>query len=438
MLTAEELEKKKKREAELMWKKILAYYMMETYVTKAQARAEAELRNAYLATNRYVKEHGLLNRLLEKKGNEPSPAELLMEIGKFEPPDSPLGELFQEMQKDPPSEEKLNQALTRVIVEEPPRVIADAQKEQERKTEWERSHAKDKEAAGGFELVDEEHVRYEERLGKKMAFLRAVMPPELYKELEQTLESGEYTLSAQQLEEPEKRKRDYKTYVKEKRVEPEEKAGQLANAGDVYSAAAYMLAAYEQKGAPEFDEAKADARAMELSGSRAFKAYMKGHPGNLLAAARGTAVEETHNGVAALDADLSRRDAILTNTRDSLKKLATGKTPCFHRMLNALDRFVNADTEPTQEEKAGLVNALGEYITTDCSPKSREYNKSCFTQAMCSVKALLPEKDFEKVVEQVNVGREPKVKAADFDAPEPVKERTQEEPARELTRETAL
>ena len=63
MLTAEELEKKKKREAELMWKKILAYYMMETYVTKAQARAEAELRNAYLATNRYVKEHGLLNRL---------------------------------------------------------------------------------------------------------------------------------------------------------------------------------------------------------------------------------------------------------------------------------------------------------------------------------------------------------------------------------------
>ena len=38
MLTPEELEKKKKREAELRWKKILAYYMMETYVTKAQAR----------------------------------------------------------------------------------------------------------------------------------------------------------------------------------------------------------------------------------------------------------------------------------------------------------------------------------------------------------------------------------------------------------------
>ena len=441
MLTAEELEKKKKREAELMWKKILAYYMMETYVTKAQARAEAELRNAYLATSRYVKEHGLVNRIFEKRGNEPSPAELLMQIGKFEPPDSPLGELYAEMQKNPPSEERLNEALTRVIVEEPPRVLADAQKERERRIEWKRSHTKEREAAGDFELVDEEKLRYEERLGKKMAFLRAVMPPELYKELEQKLETGEYTIDPAALDEPEKqpeRKRDYKSYVEEKRVEPEEKAGKLANAGDVYSAAAYMLAAYEQKDAPEFDEEKADARAMELSGSRAFKAYMKGHPGNLLAAARGTAVEETHSGVAALDADLSRRDAILTNTRDSLKKMATGKTPCFYRMLNALDRFVNADTEPTQQEKASLVNALGEYITTDGSPKSREYNKDCFTQAMCSVKALLPEQDFEKVVEQVNVGRKPKVKAADFDAPEPVRERAQEEPARELTREAAL
>lgn len=106
--------------------------------------------------------------------------------------------------------------------------------------------------------------------------------------------------------------------------------------------------------------------------------------------------------------------------------VTTRKTPCFYRMLNALDRFVNADTEPTQEEKASLVNALGEYITADCSPKSREYNRDCFTQAMRSVKALLPEKDFEKVVEQVNVDRSPKVKAADFDAPEPVMERTRE------------
>ena len=53
MLTAEEFEKKKKREAELQWRRVLAYYMMEFYVTKPQAQAEAELRNTYLAVSGY-------------------------------------------------------------------------------------------------------------------------------------------------------------------------------------------------------------------------------------------------------------------------------------------------------------------------------------------------------------------------------------------------
>ena len=204
MLTAKELEKKIRREAELQWKRILAYYMMEAYVTKAQAQAEAELRNAFLATSRYVEEHGLLNRLLERKGDGPSPAELLAEIGKIEPPDSPLGELWTEMQKAPPSEEKLNKALTRVIVEEPPRMIEAAQKEQERRTEWERSHAKEIEAAGDFELVDEEKLRYEERLAKKMALFQVILPPEVYKELEQETSERAAAAGAAAREEGEK------------------------------------------------------------------------------------------------------------------------------------------------------------------------------------------------------------------------------------------
>ena len=440
MLTAAEWEEERKRKLALQWKKILAYYMWREYVAKPQARADAELRNSFRAASRYVKEHGLLTRLLEKRGNGPSAAELLAELGKDEPPDSPIGELWAEMQKAPPSEEKLTSALTRVIAEEPPRVLADAEKERERRAGWERAHAKEIEKSDSAEPVDEEKARYEERLTKKMAFLRAVMPPELYKELEQKLTVGEYTINPEQLDEQEKQpqqKRDCKTYMKEKRVEPEEKAGKLANAGDVYSAAAYMLAAWEQKDAPEFDEAKADARAMELSGSRAFKAYMKGHPSNLLAAARGTAVEETHDGVAALDADLSRRDAILSDARDSLKRMATGKTRSFHTMLNALDRFVNADTEPSKQERNELTVALAEYITTDCAPDSPEASAACFTQAMRSVKALVPEKDFSALVDRVNVGRQPKVKEADFDIAPAAPEKAREEPAWELVREAS-
>lgn len=439
MLTALEWEKKKKREEEL-WKKTLAYLMYQEIVVKAQVKAEAEMHNAYSATSRFIAEYGILNRLLEKKGNGPSPAEMLAEIGKTEPPDSPFGELYQEMQRKPRSEMNLKKAVQRVIVEEPLRMIVAAEKERERHTEWQRAQRENKDVAQDFELVDTEHVRYMQVLEKKMAFLRNIMPPELYKQLEHKIEVGEYKLDPKVLnnheKQPEKKKEqersnDYQNYIKQKRVDPKEKAGKLANAGDVYSAAAYMIAAHEQKDDPEFDAEKADARAMELSGSRAFKSYMKGHPGNLVAAARGTALEETSNGVAALDADLSRRDKILTDTRDNLKKMIGGKSESFRKMLNALDRFVNEDTEPSKEETANLLNAIGTYITTDCSPKSREYNKECFTQAMCSAKALLPEKDFEKVVDMVNVGREPKVKSADFDNPGRIEEKTQENPTRE-------
>ena len=465
MPTPEELEKKKKREAELWWKKVLAYYMMENYVTKAQAEAEESFRSAYHATSQYIEGNSLVSRLFAKEGDKPSAAEILMDIGRDEPTDSPLGKLYAEMQKQPRSEEMIARALGRVIVEEPPRMVDAAHEETKRRAKWKQAHEKEAEAADGFEIVDAEQVRYEEKLSKKMAFFRTIMDPEVYKALEQQmveahkltpkmLREAEMELKeerkaqhkAGQIEEQEKekekeqekerkknseKKRDYKDYMKEKRVDPKEKAGKLANAGDVYSAAAYMLAAWEQKDEKEFDEEKADARAMQLSGSRAFKAYMKGHPGNLLEAARGNAVEETHNGVKALADDLERRDAILTQTRDNLKKMATGKTPAFHKMLNALDRFVNEDTEPSMEEKKSLVNALADYILTDCSPQSREMNRDCFTNAMCSVKALIPEEQFEKVVEQVNVDRNPKVKAADFEldpaalqkkAPEPVKE----------------
>lgn len=210
MLTAEELEEKKKHEAELMWQKLLAYYMMETYVTKAQAQAEAEMRNAYLVTSRYIEKHGILNRLFEKKGNGPSPAELLAEIGRYEPPDSPLGELYNVMQNEPHSEEKLSRALERVIVEEPPRMLVAAEEERDRHVEWQRANAEALQAPDGPELVDEAHVRYQEQLAKKMAFLRTVMSPELYKELEHGLKIGEYQIDYERAVEQEKQEKQKK------------------------------------------------------------------------------------------------------------------------------------------------------------------------------------------------------------------------------------
>ncbi len=441
MIVTDDWEREKKRREEQQWKKILMYYMYQSYVAKPQQLADAEMRNAYRAVHEFIVKNGILNRFFQKVGDEPSPAELLLKFGMYEAPDSPMGELYQEIRKNPPSQQRVKKALERAIVEEPARMIAAAGKERERRAEWQRAHAETAKDTKDAEIVDDERIRYEQLLEMKMKVLKTIMPPKLYKELANKLETGNYSIHPEQMKEQEKKqpgKNGYEDYVKQKRVEPEEKAGKLANAGDVYSAAAYMLAAYEQKDNPEFDEAKADARAMELSGSRAFKSYMKGHPGNLLAAARGTAIKETSEAVTALDADLSRRDAVLANTRDSLKKMASGKTACFHKMLNALDRFVNEDTEPSKEEKNGLVSALGTYITTDCAPKSREYDKECFTQAMCSVKALLPEDDFKKVVEKVNVGREPQVKAEDFELKPSGMEKVPDDPAPQLAPELTM
>ncbi|MBQ7713364.1 MAG: hypothetical protein IJT71_00555 [Oscillospiraceae bacterium] len=426
MLTAEELREKRRREQ--WWRKVLAYYMMDTYVTKQDEKARAEAMTAYRAAERLVEERGLVNRLFKKRGNAPSAAELFLELGKDEQPDSPIGELAAELRKQQPSEEKLKSAVERVIVEEPVRMLEAERREQERRAEWRRTHPHYTDAAESETIELQRIARYEDRKGKKMSIFRELMPPEQFRELQALLAAQHRDIEAEERaaeqEQPQAQQRQTPTfaqYVEQKKLPAEvileEKAGQLARSGEIYTAAAYMIAAYEQKDEKEFDAEKADLRAMQLSGSRAFKAYMKGHPGSLIAAAKGTAVAETRDGVAALDADLKRRDAILRETRDNLKKLATGKTPAFHRMLNALDRFVNEDTEPTPQERAGVVHALADYIATDCAQGSREFDDACFTQAMRSVKALVPEQDFAKVVEQVNVGREPKVKAEEFDAP---------------------
>ncbi|MBR0313115.1 MAG: hypothetical protein IJQ98_12070, partial [Oscillospiraceae bacterium] len=172
MPTATEWERERKRREELLWQRVLSYYMYQEYVAKPQAAAEAELGNAFRAVTGFVDKHGIVSRLFRKNGNEPSPAELLMQFAQYEPKDSPLGQLAEEMRKNPPSEEKVAKAIERVVVEEPTRMFEAAEREKTRRTEWRRMHAKDIKAAGDFELVDEERVRYERMLEIKMKFLR--------------------------------------------------------------------------------------------------------------------------------------------------------------------------------------------------------------------------------------------------------------------------
>ena len=429
------LKRKKRKEEEEWYRKLIAYFMMKKYYVQQEAiqnQYSMEIGDMLLTMARDLWKAGIFRNLFVKKSGELSPLELLDQLEPKE--GSAYFTLQREMKRQPRDARKLNMALTRVVVEAPPRLIRREEEERRRREEWHRKNPHKR-----YELVKDERARlYEERLECEMVLLRMVMPPELYQKLCKELEKQgrqfniekdflrvpdkkrELWEKAKQAKEEEKQKAElqYQKYTEEKKTDPKEKAGKLINSDDVFTAAAYMLAAYEQKDAAVFDDKKADARAMEISGSRAFRTYMKGHPGSLMAAARNVGVEATHDGIEALSQDLDRRDAILVEARDSLKRMSSGKTECFHRMLNMLNRYVDSDVEPTEQERSGLVTALGNYITTDCAPGSREMDRACFGQAMRSVKALLSERDFDTVIEKVNEGRYPKVKAADFDHPE--------------------
>ncbi len=153
-----------------------------------------------------------------------------------------------------------------------------------------------------------------------------------------------------------------------------------------------MLAAYEQKNAANFDEAKADMRAVELFNSRAFRAYIDAHPGNLIAAANGSGLDVTGEEIRKLDEKIRKRDAVLTDVYKEMKKAATGKTPLFYRMMQKLDYFIKPENAPDAEEKKELISVLGEYVTKDCAPNSKEADAVCFAQSMRALKALIMRK----------------------------------------------
>lgn len=433
----EEFERKN-REDERHWKRTLTQYMMWQFGS-GKERAEAMLPNVFnlaaaMAPN--LRERSVLSVMREKKRDEPSALELLEKICEQETPDSPMMELLQSLKKENPSEEEIARALSLVMLKEPPRMLDAARREREQRTTRYLSCG---ELADDFEAVEIDEARFNELYQRKLTLLRMIMPPKLFKTMEEQLTLSDRLMDMErdkqaararnkelelrkQKELDERQKQEtskYEKYVEEKRLnakaEMEKKTGELAKSNDVFAAAAYMIAAYEQKDEKDFDPEKADARAEEISDSRAFRVYMKGHPKNLAAAAKNSHVEAVRNDIQELDGDLEHRDAVLADARDNLKNMKSGKTQCFHQMLGALDRFVNADTEPSQQEKTSLLTALGTYITTDCAPKSREADTACFTQAMRSVKVLVPEKEFDAFLDVVNEGRAPKAKSVDFD-----------------------
>ena len=141
---------------------------------------------------------------------------------------------------------------------------------------------------------------------------------------------------------------------------------------------------------------------MELSASRAFRTCMQQQPGSLLAAARNVGLDFTHDAMKAMEAVFAKRDASLRPALGVLKQAASGKSAAFHRMANALERFVTAEEEPSRVARDALRALLGEYVLRETSPKHAEGGRRTMLYALSALRALTGAQDFAQVLDTVN------------------------------------
>ena len=418
-----ELEKKRRKERELWWKKILAYYMMEKLVEE-QKKAEVVTEFAYYRTQMVIRE-SMIGALFYKEPGRMSAKEMLEEISQYEDDDSPFKKLMDKINEEPMSEKETEEAIAEVIEKAPPKMIEDAKAERERREALQQQEelkaAEQPLAKPAIRVPDEAAIRYDRQMRMKLAFLKRLMPAALFNELCQGLAREGHAVNVAALDIPDRNpaRMTYNDYVAARKTQMQMHDGRFVNANNVYTSAAYMLAAYEQKDYPVFNAARADERARELFGSKAFRVYLDSHPGSLVAAAQNTFLDITHDGLIELEEKIAARDAVLDTVSKSLRSRASGQTANYHRMLNKMERFVKSPAEPSDDEKKQLIRAIGDYVLTDCAPGSEVADENGLRDAMCAAGALLPEDSFTKLLEQVNAGRSKPLTAADLGRPNP-------------------
>ncbi len=403
-LTPAEQEKERKKREAAWWRKVLVWYLNEQYhaeKAREEARSYASSANVAEYMHMYMRQRDLPLSLFMKKPGQMSPVELLEKMQEYEETDSPFRLLMKDLRESPRDSERVERALSRCVLEAPEHILGRVRRGGAAPGKGE-----------GEDPEEAERARKEElRLRYEMTFLRSLIPPELFKKLCRELtEQGrltdpdsEFLFVAEQA--PERERMSYGEYTAMHTASPVEKDGKLGNRDEIFTAAAYQLAACEQRDEDSIDVKKADARAMEISGSRTFHAYMNGHPGSLLAAARGTGLDAIYEEYMMHDARLRARDLGLGAARDALRAGAGGRSAGYHRMVNALDRFLNAKSEPPKKEADALAMDLAKFVMTEGDPRNPEYRRDSCLQAAFALRALIPERDFITFLDTVNETR---------------------------------
>ena len=408
-LTPAEQEEERKKLAAAWQQKLLIYYLNELYHEEKE-REEEKYRPEPLIVlmAQYIKERQLIHKLYEKQAGHLSAVELLEKMDKFQEEDSPFRALLRDIKEHPQEEEKITRALSRCVEEAPVQILNRTRRANAMRKK--RAAKKPEEQKAEAEEQRRQERREEERMRYEMTFLRCVMPQELYKQLcDQLAKEGRAVDPAKDflfvLEQPEKSSPSYEEYTAMHKVDPVERNGQLANMDEIVTSAAYMLAAFEQKDEPDFDAKAADARAMELSGSKGFRAYVGSHPGSLLAAARNTGLAATHREMTAMEETIRKRDEVLTSVAEAMQRSSSGKTASYHQVMNAIKRFAASPDDPPEQTRSALSLKLAQFVMTEGNPASPHYRREDAMLAARAMKALLPRRDFEAFLSTANLGR---------------------------------
>ena len=425
-LTPAEKEAERKKQEAAWWQKVITYYLNQMYHAEVDREVEKyrpEPLPFIHAMAEHIHEQHVLEKLYEKQPGQLSAYDVLEKMQKYQEADSPFRTLLTDLREsrekpeDAAAKEKAERSLSRCVEEAPVHIVNRTRRANAMRKKRARQHPE--EAPPRPDPREEERTRYE------MTFLRAVMPPELYRQLCDELTKQGRAVDPMKdflsIPEQEQSGPTYEEYTAMHKVDPVEKGGRIDNMDAIVTSAAYMLAAYEQKDEPDFDARAADARAMELSGSKGFRAYVNSHPGSLLAAARNTGVDATHREMMTLERSIQKRDAVLSSVADAMKRASSGKTAAYHQVMNAVKRFADAPDDPPEQERSALGLKLAQYVMTEGNPASPHYKKENAMLAARAMKALLPRRDFEAFLTTANQGRsaDQKLRSEELEGPVP-------------------
>lgn len=419
-LTPAEQEAERKRQEAAWWNKVIAYYLNQMYHREVEREIEKYRTEPLLISTvaGYFKEQSKLRKLMESEPGKLSAMQILADMSVYQEENSAFTRLLKDIKENGQDEAKITASLNRCAEEAPKEVLNRERRRSERKKREQleqREEPQDPESRRKVELRNrrraELDAREERRLNYEMTFLRSIMEPERYRQLCAALSKEGRRVDPMKdflfiaARDRERGGPSYEEYTAMHKVDPVERNGQLANMDEIVTSAAYMLAAFEQKDEPDFDAKAADARAMELSGSKGFRAYVGSHPGSLLAAARNTGIAATHREMTALEDSIRKRDGVLASVAEAMQRSSSGKTASYHQVMNAIKRFAASPDDPPEQARNDLSMKLAQYVMTEGNPASPHYKKEDAMLAARAMKALLPKRDFEAFLSTANLGR---------------------------------